>query len=226
MPVLLQAVAGGNTLFIRGTLTSTPNTTFVLEFFRNWIADQTGYGEGEVILGTASVTTNGSGFVAFSLTISASGLSIGNLVTATATGQDPDGWTSEFAENVEVEERSVWGVVWFDMDADGILDPGESGVAGVTVNLRDSTGAVVRTWLTDGSGEFPFFLLEVGYYVLEFLPPVGVGYAFSPPNQGGNDAVDSDVVDPVTGRTASFYVAPDGHVQDVFAGLYFPVIEA
>jgi uncharacterized repeat protein (TIGR01451 family) len=46
--------------------------------------------------------------------------------------------------------------VWFDLDGDGIQDPGETPLAGVTVQLLDATGNLVGTVLTNAQGEFVF----------------------------------------------------------------------
>ena len=47
---------------------------------------------------------------------------------------------------------SIGDFVWEDMNRNGVQDNGEPGVAGVTVNLKDGTGAIVGTMTTDGSG--------------------------------------------------------------------------
>lgn len=90
---LAESTVKGQTL-ITGTLNSISSTTFVLEFFYNDAADPSGYGEGQDHLGSADVSTDGSGDVTFSLTLSRT-LPPDKYVTATAT--DPDGSTSEFS---------------------------------------------------------------------------------------------------------------------------------
>ena len=92
-PVLTSALGGSAT--IEGTLNSTPNTQFTLEFFSNSACDPSGFGEGETFLGFTDVTTDGSGNASFTITLSTS-VPAGQLITATAT--DPDGNTSEFSQ--------------------------------------------------------------------------------------------------------------------------------
>jgi Bacterial Ig domain/RTX calcium-binding nonapeptide repeat (4 copies) len=94
-PVLSSVVPGASTQ-IAGTLNSTPNTTFTLDFYASAAADPSGYGEGERYLGSATVTTDGSGNASFSVTLAAT--TVGEVVTATAT--DPGGNTSEFSGHV------------------------------------------------------------------------------------------------------------------------------
>lgn len=80
---------------IAGTLTSTPETAFAVEFFANEDCDGSGYGEGATPLGTTMVTTDASGQAGFAVALEML-LPRGPVVTATATG--PDGSTSEFSQ--------------------------------------------------------------------------------------------------------------------------------
>jgi uncharacterized repeat protein (TIGR01451 family) len=95
-PVLTaMSSAGGNTT-IQGTLNSTPNTTFKLEFFSNTTCSPTGFGEGQTFLGTQQVATDANGNAAFTAQLTGVNLPAGAVVTATAT--DPNNNTSEFSE--------------------------------------------------------------------------------------------------------------------------------
>ena len=98
-PELTSATASGGTLTVTGTLTSTPSTTFRVEFFSNDALDPSGFGEGEAFLGFEEVTTDANGDAPFSVPISAA-VDDGDSITATAT--DPDGNTSEFSAGAEV----------------------------------------------------------------------------------------------------------------------------
>jgi len=84
--------------------------------------------------------------------------------------------------------------VWDDTNQDGIQDTGETGVPGVTVNLRSqANGTIVQTTTTDAYGVYFFAgVTPPGNYRAEFTNLPG-GYVFSPANLGGNDALDSDV---------------------------------
>ena len=50
----------------------------------------------------------------------------------------------------------IGNFVWLDLDGDGIQDPGELPLAGVTVTLLDASGNVVATTTTDANGEYYF----------------------------------------------------------------------
>jgi CSLREA domain-containing protein len=98
-PVLTSAVAGIGSTTITGTLNSTPNTTFRIEFFASDAPDASGFGEGQTFLGFTTVTTDGNGDVGFSVSLPVT-VSTTQVVSATAT--DPAGNTSEFSHVVPV----------------------------------------------------------------------------------------------------------------------------
>lgn len=62
-PILTPAVSGGQTRVI-GQFESTPASSFDIDFFASTVADSSGFGESQRFLGSISVTTNVSGFVA------------------------------------------------------------------------------------------------------------------------------------------------------------------
>jgi len=92
---VLGLVTGGPTTTVSGTLTSLPNTQFTVEFFENNLCDPSGFGQGELILNRALLTTDNTGNVSFNLTFPNASVG-GQFITATAT--DPNGNTSEFSK--------------------------------------------------------------------------------------------------------------------------------
>lgn len=91
--------------------------------------------------------------------------------------------------------------VWLDADANGLQDAGETGLAGLTVELQDAERRIVQSTLTDSLGLYGFSELEPGDYVLRVLAPEG--YTPTLAGQGGDPALDSDL-DPASGFTPSF----------------------
>lgn len=81
--------------------------------------------------------------------------------------------------------------VWRDNNGNGVQDSGEPGVAGISVQLRNCTGAILSTTTTDSNGIYTFPNLNAGCYIVRFVNISG--FTISPANQGGNDTLDSDV---------------------------------
>jgi titin len=98
-PNIAAAFSGGGLTTIEGTLTSTPSTTFRLEFVVNSVCNYNGYGEGEQFLAAFTVSTDADGNAAFSLTVAVT-VDAGKFIAATAT--DPGNNTSQFSACAEV----------------------------------------------------------------------------------------------------------------------------
>ncbi|MFK7834156.1 MAG: SdrD B-like domain-containing protein, partial [Winogradskyella sp.] len=91
----------------------------------------------------------------------------------------------------EALPASLGDTVFLDEDQDGIQDPNEDGVQGVTVNLLDCNENFIATTTTDANGNYAFTDLDPNVnYIVQFIAPNG--FEISPANQGGNDANDSD----------------------------------
>jgi hypothetical protein len=98
-PILTSAVFSPFThvMTIKGSLTSTPGTTFALDFFANAVGAQ----QGQVYLGSISVTTSSLGKVSFTATIKVTTPNFSSAVPMiTATATDPGGDTSPFSNAV------------------------------------------------------------------------------------------------------------------------------
>jgi hypothetical protein len=109
-PILTAAHCAAAT----GTLNSTPNTTFRIEFFANHLPghpntndpnDHNLYGEGERYIGFLEVTTDDAGNASFNAPIEAL-LPGEQYITATATNE-ATGDTSEFSNAVAVEPQTA-----------------------------------------------------------------------------------------------------------------------
>jgi len=93
---------------------------------------------------------------------------------------------------------TIGDFVFQDNNANNVQDPGDPGIANVTVNIYDPQGNLVDSTVTDETGAYAL-TVDAGAYTLEFIPPNGA--TFVVPNVAGNDSVDSDA-DPITGRTS------------------------
>lgn len=110
---------------------------------------------------------------------------------------------------------SIGDKVWFDEDNDGIQDPSESGLAGVTVTLYNSSGQAVATTITDGNGNYLFDNLTAGNYTVGVTLPMGTKFS---PNDVGSDETDSDLI-PSTGRTSTISLAAGQAIRNVDIGI-------
>lgn len=102
-PALTSAVAFLTSTTVAGTLNSTANAAFRLEFFSNTSCDTSGSGEGQTFVGSINVTTDAGGNVSFTASALTTVLA-GRLITATAT--DPTGNTSEFSQCMQTRAAS------------------------------------------------------------------------------------------------------------------------
>ncbi|CAM9466036.1 unnamed protein product, partial [Discosporangium mesarthrocarpum] len=99
------------------------------------------------------------------------------------------------------QTSSLGNYVWNDLNFNGIQDDGDTGVGGVTVNLKDEDGNVIETTTTADDGSYSFDDLTPGTYSVQFVLPDG--FVFSPVNAGDDDAVDSDADPAQDGMTAT-----------------------
>ena len=58
-------------------------------------------------------------------------------------------------------------------DRDGVLDPGESGIGGVTVNLLDSNDNIIATTTSNPDGTFTFPGVPNGSYTIQISDNTG-----------------------------------------------------
>lgn len=118
----------------------------------------------------------------------------------------------------------IGNFVWHDLDGDGIQDGGEPGIAGVevvlTITWPNSGGTTTLRTVTDSNGFYSFgnLLLDEDHngvggdeptFVVS-VPTAPSGYEATLANQGGDDALDSDLASgvsatPIEGTTDNTY---------------------
>ena len=104
-PVVTGVSGGGTGSNIEGMLSSLANTSFLIQFFSSQIPDPSGRGQGQTFLGSTIVTTGASGSASINFNL-ASGLGVGDWLTATATNQ-ANGDSSAFSNALAAEPVSV-----------------------------------------------------------------------------------------------------------------------
>jgi hypothetical protein len=89
-----------------------------------------------------------------------------------------------------VPRYSIGARVWLDNTGDAVFGPGDSGVAGVTVQLLGSESEVLATEVTPQSGQYSFNGLPAGKYRIRFSKvPQGLTFTRT---DAGDPAIDSD----------------------------------
>jgi hypothetical protein len=96
-PIVTNAFGYGGSTVIKGSLNSLNNQNYFIDFFNNNAQGPGGYGEGQVYLGSLTVTTGPTGNAFFAYT-NTSGNFYGQYISATATAANGD--TSEFGPDV------------------------------------------------------------------------------------------------------------------------------
>ncbi len=107
-PVMVSAVRlpSQQLMIFTATLDSAPNTQYTVEFFTNTACDPSGYGEGEQMTVSETVTTDGSGHADITTQFqTTSYFPTGDFVTATAI--DPAGNTSGFSQCMLISEQKT-----------------------------------------------------------------------------------------------------------------------
>jgi hypothetical protein len=121
-PVLTHVASYGGRTYLTGSLISTPDSSFTLDFYTSATADSSGFGEGKAFLDKILVSTDSAGLAAFDLNLEHLVVT-GTFVTATAT--NADGATSEFSAVIQVptSETLFFTVNTTDDVNDAVPDP-------------------------------------------------------------------------------------------------------
>jgi serine-aspartate repeat-containing protein C/D/E len=100
----------------------------------------------------------------------------------------------DFCEKPPAE---ISGFVYVDQNMNQRRDSGEAAIAGVRIDLLDSTGKQVATTTTNSSGFYRFTFLPAGQYTLRQAQPVGYLQGSQQAGSAGGDATVADVISKV-----------------------------
>lgn len=93
-PVIGSAFSNGVSTFLSGNLDSVPGSGYTIEFFSTPACDPSGFGQGQVFIGSIDINSGASCITPFTVTLPVA-TTPGSVITATATNQTLD--TSEFS---------------------------------------------------------------------------------------------------------------------------------
>ena len=148
-PSVTMALSSGGTTTIEGTLDSTPDSQFTLQFFANSSCDVSGHGQGATFLGSMLVTTDSVGDVSWSTALPI-GVPTGWFITATA--RNALSGTSEFSAcqpvNPWIILNSTLNMLTRDVTAFPIGLAVPAPPSGVTINLASTDGSIATVPLT------------------------------------------------------------------------------
>lgn len=115
-----------------------------------------------------------------------------NIISEITLVGGEDSIENNFAESLPA---SLAGTVYHDVDNDGVLDQGENGISGVTIQLFDDQGQLVETTVTDENGEYQFDQLVPGSYsIAETQPQAYLDGRDTPGTAGGTAANPGDSI--------------------------------
>ncbi|HEX4630946.1 MAG TPA: Calx-beta domain-containing protein, partial [Chthoniobacterales bacterium] len=151
-PIITSALVTGSTKTIKGTLNSLVGETFEIDFYANASCDTAGNGEGKTYLGSVTTSaTDSNGDVSFTFhpdANHAAAMSVGQVITATATRSGAFTDTSEFSACFAVADGSSGaGDIQF---TSATYSVGEAaGTAAITLTrVGGSNGSVTATFST------------------------------------------------------------------------------
>ncbi len=114
-----------------------------------------------------------------------------DLAPAAELGVDGVDYVNQTIGAGLVGSYSIGDTVWRDINGNGVIDPGDVGVKGVTVQLQTIDSLVIDSKVTSSTGRFTFSRLPAGEYQVKFLK-LPAGLMFTAQRVGSDRAVDSD----------------------------------
>lgn len=187
-PIISGAYA--STQLITGSINSTPGTIFVIDFYRNEATDADPLNgvtsEGRFYLGSVTtLATDASGNAGFSFTAPLASLTVGQLVTATATSKSNVGFapqassvgdTSEFSDATVVSLTAPTAAT---ANISGrIVKPNGAGLPGVNVQLISAATGETFYATTDVKGNYYFTDRPTGHDYI--ITAQRLNYVFAP----------------------------------------------
>jgi serine-aspartate repeat-containing protein C/D/E len=115
----------------------------------------------------------------------------GDRIEAVTLGLGSRGVEYNFGE---IMPGSVSGRVWVDVDGDCVRDEDEQPLGGVTIELLDDAGRVIRTGTTDAQGAYRFEGIVPGRYGVRQIQPAGFFDGGTMPGTGGGTVTEPNTI--------------------------------
>jgi CSLREA domain-containing protein len=159
-PTITSALVTGSTRTIKGTLNSAAGQTYDIDFYASASCDSSGNGQGQSYLGSITTsTTDSNGNVSFTFhpdATHAPAMTVGKIITATATTTGAFGDTSEFSQCFTAADGSP-GAGDIQFTAAEYMVSESGGTAAITVvRVGGSNGTITANLSTsNGSATAP-----------------------------------------------------------------------
>jgi len=185
------------------TVTGADSTNFVQAFAGNqlFVNDEPGDAARTLMSFAEVITADGNGEVAISITPTTTFLGVAGVAI----------------RPVDTSGASIHGRKWDDLDGDGVQDPGEPGLAGVTIYLDQNNNEQLDagemstvsvnddpgTTSVDETGMYWFNDLAAGTYTVREIVPSGYEQTYPVAGGGAYQLLGISVNDPAIGATAA-----------------------
>jgi 5-hydroxyisourate hydrolase-like protein (transthyretin family) len=128
-------------------------------------------------------------------------MGVASTARTTAASPAPEPTMAPPAVGSDPPRFAVGDKVWHDINRSGRQEAGEPPAAGISVQLLDGNGKVVRSTVSSAAGRFVFDDLAAGTYAVSFAGVPG-GFRLTATGSGNDPAADSDP--DYTGATPPF----------------------
>jgi hypothetical protein len=165
-PVLTSVARTAGQTIIEGTLDSTPNSTFLIQFFSNAECDPSGFGEGQHLIGSITVTSGSSCVTNFVATFANASVR-DSFITATATRSGHS--TSEFSRCVAIAnpdaQRGIQRLLTevAELVTQGTLNQGQGNA--LSSKLREALQQLERGNTRPAANQINAFINQVNAFV-------------------------------------------------------------
>lgn len=168
-PELTSVLTSGTEIYVTGSLNSSSGRDFHIELFANDEivgSDSSGFGQGQTYLGSFMVTTDASGYVSFTQSISVE-VPSGHFISATAT-HIIAGHTSEFAAHVNALPTNSPTITSQGGEPSATIDVPENSTV-VTIVTASDSDADNLSYSLSGGADAAQFAIDSSTGVLSFL---------------------------------------------------------
>jgi len=138
-------------------------------------------------------------------------------VTTLISGESDLTWDLGIYAAAAVGDR-----VWLDTDGNGIQNKGETGIAGIEIQLTDVNGALIASVMSDAQGFYLFEGLPPGTYQLQCALPNGYVYTHSSSQGFLENRYDNSDIDPIMRQSDVFVLKPGVRDLNKDIGLTYP----